>query len=97
MVGTAPHPPEAGPPEAARAGVWVRAVVAVVLRPVLWPVAARQVWRLARPRWWRRFPFLPLPDASYLRFRLETAYGTGATASPGDVIAYLRWCRGRRS
>ena len=53
----------------------VPAVVAVARRPWLWPVAVRQTLRLARPGWWRRWPPLPLPDPSYLRFRLQTAYG----------------------
>jgi hypothetical protein len=56
----------------------------------------RQVFRLARSGWWRRPPFLPLPDAEYLRFRFETQYGTagGARPDPTDVVAYLEWCRG---
>lgn len=51
---------------------------------------------LARPGWWRRRPFLPLPDRDYLRFRLQTAYGGDGSGAPepGDVIAYLHWCRG---
>jgi hypothetical protein len=62
-------------------------------RPGLWPVALRQAARLARPGWWRRPPFLPLPDADYLRFRLETQYGAGGEADPLDVVEYLEWCR----
>jgi hypothetical protein len=67
----------------------------VVARPRLWPTAARQVGRLARPGWWRRPPFLPVPDRAYLRFRLVTAYGGDGRRppDPGDVLAYLRWCR----
>ena len=49
---------------------------------------------LARPGWWRRVPFLPLPDAAYLRFRMQTAYGgDGGSPSAEDVVTYLRWCR----
>ena len=48
---------------------------------------------MSRPRWWRRAPFLPIPDADYLRFRLETQYGTGGAPDPDDVVVYLRWCR----
>jgi hypothetical protein len=74
--------------------VTLRAVVAVVRRPRLWGTAARQVWRLARPGWWRQSPFLPLPDRAYLRFRLETQYGDPEhRAEPDDVLAYLDWCR----
>jgi hypothetical protein len=67
----------------------------VAARPGLWPTAARQARRLARPRWWRRPPFLPVPDADYLRFRFETQYGTapGVRPDPRDVVSYLEWCR----
>jgi hypothetical protein len=73
----------------------VRAVVAVVARPPLWGTGLRQAARLARPGWWRRPPFLPLPAPGYLRFRLETAYGGTGEAPPdaADLVAYLRWCR----
>ena len=54
-------------------------VVAVAGHPGLWATGLRQVWVLAGPGWWRRPPFLPLPDAAYLRFRLETAYGEPGT------------------
>ena len=72
---------------------WWRAVVAVVRRPTLWPTAASQAVRLARPGWWRRPPFLPLPDADYVRFRMQTAYGSAGSPAPEDLVAYLNWCR----
>lgn len=75
---------------------WAKAAVAVARRPSLWGTAARQVIVLARPGWWRRRPFLPLPDPEYLRFRLQTAYGGTGDSSPpsaGDLVAYLHWCR----
>jgi hypothetical protein len=88
-----PRPGGAGGLAALR---WVPAVaLAVLARPVLWATAVRQLRRLARPGWWRRPPFLPLPSAAYLRFRLTTAYGgDGRQApTPADVVTYLRWCR----
>ncbi|HOT81550.1 MAG TPA: hypothetical protein PKY13_16270 [Microthrixaceae bacterium] len=71
------------------------AVVVVLRHPDLWGTALRQTRLLARPGWWRRPPFLPVPDPEYLRFRLLTAYGGDGTAAPdpSDLIAYLRWCR----
>lgn len=76
---------------------WTGAVLAVLVRPALWPTAVRQALLLAPARWWRRRPYLPLPDRAYLAFRLETMYGAGAPApAPGDVVAYLRWCRSCR-
>jgi hypothetical protein len=71
---------------------WLRAFLAVVVRPRLWWVAARQAARIARAHWWRRAPFLPLPDAEYLRFRLETAYGEVTAPRPADLVGYLEWC-----
>jgi hypothetical protein len=75
----------------------VAVVMAVMSRPSLWPVAVRQVFRLAPNGWWRKRPFLPVPAAPYLRFRLETQYGTpaGEPEAPraSDVVNYLRWCR----
>jgi hypothetical protein len=83
-----------GPQDAGRRGTGAaRTVAAVVVHPTLWPTAVRQAARMSRPRWWRRAPFLPIPDADYLRFRLETQYGTGGTPDPADVVVYLRWCR----
>jgi hypothetical protein len=73
---------------------WARAAMAVARRPALWGTATRQAVVLARPAWWRHAPFLPLPDAGYLRFRMETAYGgDGGAPAPADVVTYLHWCR----
>jgi hypothetical protein len=79
---------------------WLRGAVAAVVRhPSLWATGLRQAFVLARPGWWRRRPFFPLPDADYLRFRLETAYGGlgDRPIAPADLVAYLRWCRALRS
>jgi len=71
--------------------------MALARRPALWGTALRQTVRLARPGWWRRRPFLPLPDAGYLRFRMITAYGEpDRVPAPDDVLTYLRWCRDNR-
>jgi hypothetical protein len=71
---------------------WVRAVALVVVHPSVWWAAGRLALRIARPKWWRRAPFLPIPDAAYVRFRLETAYGPGISPEPRDLLAYLHWC-----
>jgi hypothetical protein len=75
------------------ASFWARGAGLVLARPALWATALRQGRRLARRGWWRRAPFLPLPDPDYLRFRFETQYGTDGRADPRDLIAYLAWCR----
>jgi hypothetical protein len=73
---------------------WFGAALAVLMRPRLWAVAVRQIFVLAAPGWWRRAPFLPLPDRAYLRFRLVTAYGDPSHApEPADIVTYLQWCR----
>jgi hypothetical protein len=72
----------------------VTTVVAIVRRPSLWVSALRQAFRLAPTGWWRRPPFLPLPDERYMRFRLETQYGEAMrNTEPADVVTYLAWCR----
>lgn len=77
---------------AARA--WARCAVAVLRRPRLWPAALAQAGRLAPDGWWRRPPFLPLPDRAWLRFRMETAYGRpDAVPEPGDLVVFLEWAR----
>ncbi|HET9443850.1 MAG TPA: hypothetical protein VFO65_11040 [Acidimicrobiales bacterium] len=73
------------------------AVGAVLVRPWLWGTALTQAGRLAAPGWWRRWPPLPVPDADYLRFRMQTQYGDpGHRPDPSDLVAYLKWCRGFR-
>lgn len=74
-------------------GAILAAARAVCSRPELWPVAAS----LVPSGWWRRWPPLPVPAGSYLRFRLETMYGHDATLLAGDVVEYLEWCRRMRS
>ncbi|MAG03237.1 MAG: hypothetical protein CL406_01290 [Acidimicrobiaceae bacterium] len=69
-------------------------ILALVRRPGLWPVVARQAHRLAARGWWRRAPFLPLPDAAYMGFRALTQHGD-ADREPdvADVLVWLVWCR----
>ncbi|MGH9127804.1 MAG: hypothetical protein ACRDY2_02285 [Acidimicrobiales bacterium] len=69
-------------------------VAAVARRPRLWRTAGSAVLLLARERWWRRWPFLPLPSRAWIEFRLECA--TGEPDGPlvaDDVLAWLEWCR----
>ena len=72
---------------------WFHVLGDLVWRPRLWWTALRQFRRMIAPRWWRRPPFLPLPDATYVRYRIETAYGVRGTPNAADVITYLEWCR----
>ena len=75
------------------AGV-IRAVPAVLRVPSLWLTALVEFRRMVPDRWWRRRPFLPVPDASMLAFRATTQYGDPAHAlEPDDLISWLRWCK----
>ncbi|MDZ7673669.1 MAG: hypothetical protein U5K30_01155 [Acidimicrobiales bacterium] len=68
------------------------ALRAVIARPSLWRAALRQVRALAPTGWWRRPPFLPVPDRAWLSFRLTTAYGDPtAPIVADDLVAWLRW------
>jgi hypothetical protein len=69
------------------------AAARVVLTPSLWGVALRQLAATSPRRWWRHPPFAPRPDAAYVRFRTETAYGPDARPGRDDLVAYLRWCK----
>lgn len=74
--------------------VVVAVVRAVLPRPTLWFTAVRIALRMARRRWWCRPPFLPVPSAAYVRFRLQTNYGdSAAVPTTDDVVHYLTWCR----
>jgi hypothetical protein len=75
------------------AGFWVKAVGALAREPGLWVTALGQAGRMARPGWWRRAPFFPVPDPAYVRFRLDTQYGGAGRPDPEDLVVYLRWCR----
>ena len=71
-----------------------RAAALLIRHPSLWATGVVQLFRLAPRGWWRRRPFLPLPDPAYLRFRLQTAYGDpDREPEPDDLVTYLHWCR----
>ena len=81
------------PSRATRAVSWWRVGAAVARRPTLWITAVRQARRMIPSTWWRRWPFVPVPDGAYLRFRLLTQYGSPQhPMDPGDVVNYLAWC-----
>ncbi|TMK67152.1 MAG: hypothetical protein E6G60_01465 [Actinobacteria bacterium] len=80
-------------PDATAARFWLRSSARLLARPGLWSTAIRQAARLTPSGWWRRPPFLPVPDRRYFGFRLETQYGRTREADPRDLVAYLEWCR----
>ena len=77
---------------------WASLALQLVPRAVLNPRPAVDLWRLLwsfrRRDWWRRFPYLPLPDPEYMRWRMYTAYGDErAVPSAEEVIGFARWRR----
>ncbi|GBD84667.1 hypothetical protein BMS3Abin02_01061 [bacterium BMS3Abin02] len=71
---------------------------AVARRPDLWLDAARSVFAFAPKAWWKKFPFLPVPETRYLAWRRFTAYGSvDQTLSGEDVVAFLEWRRRLRT
>jgi hypothetical protein len=79
-------------------GSWAGLTGRLALRALVSPRLAidliRTAWVFRRREWWRQSPFLPLPDATYLRWRMYTAYGDEAAVPPmSDVIRFARWRR----
>jgi hypothetical protein len=75
---------------------WIGLTLALAARAARHPSLAsdllRVAWRFRDRRWWRRFPFLPLPAKEYVRWRMHTAYGDDDfVPPPEDVIRYARW------
>lgn len=75
---------------------WLGLLAALAVRsvrsPSLVPALLSTAWRFRTRRWYAKPPFLPLPDRSYLRWRLYTAYGNAHAIPPAeDVDRYARW------
>jgi hypothetical protein len=75
---------------------WTRLSLGLVARslrdPRLAASLARVAWRFRARGWWHRFPFLPLPEREYLKWRMYTAYGDENAVPPAeDVARYARW------
>ena len=75
---------------------WLRLALQLTVRSIRSPRLAadliRIAWRFRSRSWYRRFPFLPVPDSTYLRWRMYTAYGDySAVPSVTDVERYAHW------
>jgi hypothetical protein len=75
---------------------WFSLTLTLTLRALVNPFLAvdllRVAWRFRHRHWYRRFPFLPLPAVSYLRWRMYTAYGSEDAVPPAqDLINFARW------
>lgn len=77
---------------------WTTAFIRLTGRALLRPWVAIDLlslaWAFRRRNWWRRAPFLPLPDQEYLEWRLHTAYGDEVVTPPvEDILRFARWRR----
>jgi hypothetical protein len=72
----------------------LRLVAHAAVRPrVAWDLLTL-VWAFRRRRWYLRPPFLPLPPAEYIAWRLYTVYGEEHAVPPvQDVLRFARWRR----
>lgn len=75
-----------------KASLYLRTAGLALRRPRTIPHLLRAAWAFRARDWYRRSPFIPLPPESYMRWRLETAYGD-PNAEPGDdaMERYLAW------
>jgi len=85
-------------PDQQRGGSWTVLAVRLALRGAVNPRLGLDLlktgWAFRRRDWWKLPPFLPLPDPTYLRWRMYTAYGDERAVPPlEDVVRFARWRR----
>lgn len=79
-------------------GSWTSLCLTLTARALVRPRLALDLvsaaWAFRRRDWWSTPPFLPLPDRTYLRWRMYTAYGEeDAVPTATDVERFARWRR----
>jgi hypothetical protein len=75
-------------------GLWLRLAGRALLNPRAGLDLLALTWAFRRRHWWRKPPFLPLPDPEYLAWRLHTAYGEEREVPPAqDILRFARWRR----
>ncbi|HEX2611683.1 MAG TPA: hypothetical protein VHK68_11785 [Gemmatimonadales bacterium] len=79
-------------------GSWMSLTARLILRGALNPRLGldllRTAWAFRRRSWWSQPPFLPVPDRTYLRWRMYTAYADENAVPPADdVVRFARWRR----
>ena len=79
-------------------GSWTTLCLTLAARALIRPRLAVDLltaaWAFRRRGWWATPPFLPLPDRTYLRWRMYTAYGAEDAVPPArDVERFARWRR----
>ena len=85
------------PLTASRSKTLVRFAAHALMHPRLALLLLGAAWRFRARDWYRRPPFLPLPPAAYLEWRMHTAYGDeGAQPTPEELRHYLEWAAAMR-
>jgi len=78
--------------------LYLRMIGFALRRPTCIPHLLGAAWAFRSRGWWRRPPFLPLPSASYMRWRMDTAFGDPGHVPADDELArFLRWASDMRS
>lgn len=73
-------------------GLAIRLAMRCIAHPTLALDLVRVAWRFRARDWYRRWPFLPVPDRTYMDWRMHTAFGDHhAIPSADDVARYARW------
>lgn len=85
-------------PRPAYDGSWTALTLRLAARALVSPRLAldllKTAWAFRRRRWWTIPPFLPVPDRTYLRWRMYTAYASEDAVPPlEDVVSFARWRR----
>lgn len=97
-TGPAPLAPAASDRPAGYPPSWASLLLTLAARSLMSPRLAvdllRTAWAFRARGWQTRPPFLPLPDRTYLRWRMYTAYGNEDAIPPAEhVIRFARWRR----
>ena len=74
--------------------LYLRLLLRAAVNPRLALDLLRLAWSFRAHDWYRHPPFMPLPPAEYLRWRMLTAYGDEDAVPPlEDVVRFARWRR----
>jgi hypothetical protein len=67
--------------------------------PRLIPAAIGAAFAMAPRGWWRKAPFLPVPNKEYWKFRMETFQGGDGTTlpSPQEFVEVVGWFRSMKN
>lgn len=82
------------PPTYGWTGLTLRLVGRALLNPRLALDLLKTAWAFRRRGWLTRLPCLPLPDRTYMQWRMYTAYADENAVPPvEDVVGFARWRR----